>query len=257
MNVSSRAEAYRWLGGSALALLGHAVVAGGLMYQGTPVPPDGAGAPVHVELAGDFAAPARVEVAGAREEAADPPSPVVEKVPDSPPLPEPIPEPEPESELPEPVKQSPVDDTRPTEIAKRVAKPDAAAENASDGASSLPTVTADRAAEVVQATAAEAATHMAGLRASWQGRVKAHLEQHKQYPHSARTRREQGTARVRFTLDRRGRVQAVHLEESAGFPLLDREVREALRRAQPLPEPPAELAGEVLELIWRVEFVLR
>lgn len=92
---------------------------------------------------------------------------------------------------------------------------------------------------------------------TWEGRLLAHLERRKRYPAEARSRRLQGVAYVRFTMDRRGRVLSAALERSSGHVVLDREAVALLRRSQPLPEPPADLAGETLSLSVPIEFYVR
>lgn len=85
----------------------------------------------------------------------------------------------------------------------------------------------------------------------------AHLGKHKRYPMSARQRRQQGTAWVRLTLDRNGRVLSRRLEQGCGIEALDREAEELLDRAQPLPPIPADLKEDQMELVLPVEFSLR
>jgi periplasmic protein TonB len=91
---------------------------------------------------------------------------------------------------------------------------------------------------------------------TWQDRVLAHLEDHKRYPRDAQTRRQEGTASVRFVMDRRGDVLSVELRRSAGSPLLDAEAVALIRRAQPLPRPPDDVAGETLRLTVPIEFTI-
>lgn len=93
--------------------------------------------------------------------------------------------------------------------------------------------------------------------AAFQGRLMAHLGKHKRYPMSARQRRQQGTAWVRLTLDRNGRVLSQQLERGCGVEALDREAEELIARAQPLPEIPDELGLEQMELVLPVDFNLR
>jgi len=92
---------------------------------------------------------------------------------------------------------------------------------------------------------------------TWEGRLLAHLEHHKRYPVEARSRRQQGLAYVRFTMDREGRVLSAALERSSGYAALDREALSLLRRAQPLPAPPAERPGDRLQLSVPVDFFTR
>ena len=74
--------------------------------------------------------------------------------------------------------------------------------------------------------------------ARWQSRLMAHLERRKRYPSGARSRREQGTAYVRFTIDERGNVLSASLARSSGSAELDAEVLSLVRRASPVPAPP-------------------
>lgn len=92
---------------------------------------------------------------------------------------------------------------------------------------------------------------------TWQGRVLARLEAHRRYPPAARRRRLQGVAHVRFSVDRSGRVLDAQLARTSGSADLDREAVANVRRASPLPEPPADLPGAVVELVVPVDFSLR
>lgn len=105
--------------------------------------------------------------------------------------------------------------------------------------------------------AAPSASSAATTAQTWEGRVLAHLEQRKRYPTEARARRLEGVAYVRFTMDRQGRVLSAELERSSGYPVLDREAVALLRRAQPLPTPPAEIVGAAISLSVPIEFFLR
>ncbi len=94
-------------------------------------------------------------------------------------------------------------------------------------------------------------------RADYISVLRAWLEQHKQYPRRARMRRQQGTAVLRFTMNRAGQVLAYQLEESSGYTLLDEEVEAMIERAQPLPVMPNEMQQAQLELVVPVQFFLR
>lgn len=138
---------------------------------------------------------------------------------------------------PRPVKSEPVPDTPPVpQMASAAAAPEA---DASPVAS------------------AHAGGPPADAMAAFQGRLMAHLAKHKRYPLAARQRRQQGTAWVRLTLDRNGRVVSRRLERGCGVDLLDREAEELLDRAQPLPEIPTELGKDQMELVLPVEFSLK
>lgn len=92
--------------------------------------------------------------------------------------------------------------------------------------------------------------------ASWEARLLAHLEKYRRYPASARARREQGVAYVRFRMNRAGRVLDAALLRSSGNAALDRAAMETIRRAQPLPAIPEDRADE-LQLSVPVEFTVR
>lgn len=87
--------------------------------------------------------------------------------------------------------------------------------------------------------------------------LQAWLEDHKEYPHRARSRRQQGVVWLHFVMDRNGRVLEHRIDRSSGYDLLDREVEAMIARAQPLPAMPAEMTQARLELVVPVQFVLR
>ncbi|MEJ8472491.1 energy transducer TonB [Roseibium algae] len=74
--------------------------------------------------------------------------------------------------------------------------------------------------------------------AKWTSRLLAHLERRKRYPAGSKSRREQGTAYVRFKIDEAGVVLSVRLARSSGFQALDSEVVAMVKRASPVPAPP-------------------
>jgi protein TonB len=92
---------------------------------------------------------------------------------------------------------------------------------------------------------------------TWEGRVLAQLNRHRQYPRAAVARRQQGVPYIRIVMDRTGKVLSSRLERSSGFPDLDREAVALAKRASPLPKPPDDKAGDTLELVVPVEFLLR
>ena len=88
-------------------------------------------------------------------------------------------------------------------------------------------------------------------------RLRAWLEKHKQYPQQAQRRRQQGTALLRFTLARDGRLLAHSIERSSGFSSLDAAVEEMIERAAPLPPLPSEMTQDALEIVVPIAFFLR
>lgn len=87
--------------------------------------------------------------------------------------------------------------------------------------------------------------------------LQAWLHKHKEYPRRAQARRQEGTALLYFVMDRDGRVSDSHIQRSSGYQLLDEEVLALIRRAEPLPPPPPELAGDNIKLVVPVQFFLR
>ena len=78
---------------------------------------------------------------------------------------------------------------------------------------------------------------------SWKRRLALHLQRNKRYPHEAQVRRESGTARVAFVVDRHGHIMSSKIVQGSGSQALDHETLELLQRAQPLPTPPADVGG--------------
>jgi protein TonB len=92
---------------------------------------------------------------------------------------------------------------------------------------------------------------------TWQNMVLTYLQKEKRYPAQSRWRHEEGVVYVRFSLDRNGHVLRAQIAHSSGYPALDAEVLELLKRAQPLPKPPDEMPGDPLELMVPVDFFMR
>lgn len=83
------------------------------------------------------------------------------------------------------------------------------------------------------------------------------MQQAKRYPDLARTRREEGVAYLTFTMDRAGRVLSARIARTSGSEALDAETLALVRRAEPLPAPPADVPGSPLTLTVPVRFSLR
>jgi protein TonB len=92
---------------------------------------------------------------------------------------------------------------------------------------------------------------------TWKSEIVALLERNKRYPHEAHARREHGVVQVAFTLDRTGQLRASRVLRSSGAAVLDEEALALLRRAQPFPPPPAEMAGNTVDLIVPIRFNLK
>lgn len=75
----------------------------------------------------------------------------------------------------------------------------------------------------------------------WFGLLAAHLERRKRYPHSAQSRRQEGTVHVRFTVAPDGTIVMPELVRPSGIDELDEEVLDLMRRASPVPKPPEDI----------------
>jgi protein TonB len=100
------------------------------------------------------------------------------------------------------------------------------------------------AAPVAAAVAAPASVPGPDVTASYRAMISAWLESHKRYPESARERGEEGSAALRFRIDRSGRVLD-YSYASTGYADLDAGLDEMLRGAQLPPFPPGMTASRI------------
>lgn len=96
-----------------------------------------------------------------------------------------------------------------------------------------------------------------GLQEDYHAKLSAWLEKHKSYPRRAKRRGQEGTAFLRFKIDRDGQLISHQIAKSSGYSLLDKEVERMLRRASPLPAIPHGMKLSELELTIPVSFQLR
>ncbi len=92
---------------------------------------------------------------------------------------------------------------------------------------------------------------------AWQRAIFAHIARFKTYPEEARKRHVGGEVVVVFQLDRTGRVGSARVGTASGSAVLDQAAVAVLARASPLPRPPSEVQGEVLELHLPLRYQLR
>lgn len=120
----------------------------------------------------------------------------------------------------------PVKDARPANESRRIAAP-----------------TRENAVREAKASTPSTAANNIGVGRSdnssnYPGLVSAHLRRYQQYPSDARSRGDQGTATVSFSLDGGGRVTSARLARGSGIASIDQEVQAMVRRASPFPAPP-------------------
>ena len=82
------------------------------------------------------------------------------------------------------------------------------------------------------------------------------MQRFKRYPEEARFRREEGVAYLTFFMNRSGHVLSAGVARSSGSEALDAETLALVRRAEPLPLPPPEMAGDPITLTVPVRFSL-
>lgn len=225
--------------GSLLVVLGvHAGVAFWSLYW-KPAPLQLEAAPAAALLIELAPAPAPAPAAPAAP--LPPPEPL--RAPEPPPQPRVIEAPRPTLALPPPPKPQPRPQPRPEPRPEPPPRPSEAL--------AQPTAAEPRSAPVSRTAVASAASRAPAqpgaqsgnpqLQASWQSRLLAHLDRYKRYPDDARRRNQEGVVKLRFVVDARGQVLSFALAERSGSPALDRATLQMIRRAQPLPAPPAEL----------------
>lgn len=105
--------------------------------------------------------------------------------------------------------------------------------------------------------APSAARMASDAKVTWQSRLLAHLEKYRRYPVRARAKGEEGTAYVRFRMDRQGRLLESSLARSSGSAQLDKAALATIKRAAPFPKPPQHVGGATIEITVPVEFFVR
>jgi protein TonB len=246
--LATRAEIARWSGCAAVVLAAH--VLGAVVLAAHSVEAESeAGAPVvMVELAPSSVAPpapARDLAAGPLLEQTESEQRVAEEA-------RPEPEKQPEvQETPAPDPEVTVAQAQPEPEQKPVeAKPEQPTEAAPvpTAPQSAPALALREAAPAV----GSAPQPTAALVTSWQRRLFAQLERHKRYPPGAHGKL--GEARLEFSIDRAGHVLASRIVRSSGSDALDAEALALVKRAEPLPPPPAEIPDDQLSFVVPIRY---
>ena len=247
--VVERADLLRWTLCAGAVALAHGLVVLALLTRPDYADTDGGEPVVTVDLAPLAAAPATPEIDLApgpqqlqpesleqmREETPQENPEEAERVPDLGPTPNPavtLPTPEPPKEMPrEEPKQEPVE-TAPVPTAPPPAS-----------------VIAPRPAAPPPGRVARPSS---AAMTNWQHSLIAQLERNKRYPPGAGG--EQGTAKLQFRIDRRGHLLASRIVQSSGSATLDQETLALVKRAQPFPAPPAEVADAQLSFVLPIRY---
>lgn len=205
-----------------------------------PKPPEAPTPPEPTPPAPPLPEPPPVEPPAATEPP-PPPEPVVPPIPAVPPPTVALPEPPPAPKRPPPPR--PARPPRPAPASPPRPVPEAEAPRAAPAPAPPPP----------SAPAAPSSSALPG----WRSELASRLQRAKRYPDLARAREEQGAAAVTFTLDRSGHVLSVKLVRSSGSASLDEEAVALVRRADPLPPMPAEMAGSTAIITQSFTFSLR
>jgi TonB family protein len=91
--------------------------------------------------------------------------------------------------------------------------------------------------------------------ASWQQSLVARLAKVQRYP--AQARGVQGVVNLAFTIDRQGKVVSSKIVKSSGSTALDDEALDMIKRAAPLPPPPADIVDSDLSFVVPIRFAAR
>jgi len=248
----TRPEFVRWSLCAAVVIAAHGLVALAFTGRWDEDAAD-AGAPVvTVELAplavappappGDLA-PGPLMESESQEQVAEAATPAERKQPKQEKLVEQPPAPDPEVAMakPEPMaEEGPIDDRPAPVVAPAAPVPTAPQVAPTQG----PRVAALAVGEVPRPTSATVA--------KWQRLLVAQLERHKRYPPHAGGKI--GEAKLAFSIDRGGHVIASRIVHSSGSDALDEEALAMVKRAAPLPPPPAEISDDQLSFVVPIRY---
>ncbi|MCD7098230.1 energy transducer TonB [Stenotrophomonas sp. MMGLT7] len=244
---SRRAESVRWVGSIAAAVLLHAGAAAAMLVDFGARPAESAAAP---------------PLAAMSVELADLPSAPEPRASETPPGPEQV------EQRVQPKPQPRQRQFDPPPEARAAPPPDALAARPEDEPESEQQVAADRTSAAPSSMAQTQDALQAPVEGSpsdqgasaiqtWENTLLTHLERHKRYPGGAQMRRQEDVIYLRFTMDRSGKVLHWHIARSRGYAALDEEVNALIQRASPLPPPPDEMGGTLIDMVVPVEFFLR
>lgn len=118
-------------------------------------------------------------------------------------------------------------------------------------------VQAEAEAEKAQASSEGLSAEQLAEITEWQKAVVLRIAKAKTYPPEARKKGIEGEVKVRFTIDRYGKVLARELAESSGAAPLDAAALAVFDGLEKLPTPPAHLAGAQFTLLIPLNYTIR
>jgi periplasmic protein TonB len=98
---------------------------------------------------------------------------------------------------------------------------------------------------------------LAKAEATWRNELVAHINRYKHYPRAAWAHHVHGVVTLEFTVDHAGQIVASRVTRSSGSALLDDEAMSLLKRAMPLPTPPAQDSRAIFDFTLPISFQLR
>ncbi len=164
------------------------------------------------------------------------------------------PEPQEQPDPPEPVVERPPVEIPPRRAEQSAPKP---AVESRPSSSQAPQQIAPESQSVGQGQAsASVGVSNADIEADYQAMLASWLARHKRYPRAARRRNIEGVVTLSFTVNTSGTVTQYEIVGSSGYEMLDKEVANMLKRAQPLPAIPRELGRSSFAVTIPVRFEL-
>ncbi len=88
--------------------------------------------------------------------------------------------------------------------------------------------------------------------ADWKSTVSRLIAAQHSYPRSAQIRGDQGTAKVRISVDAGGKISGVELVEPTGSVILDREAVRIPQKIGNVPAPPGGPTKLVIPIAWKL-----
>ena len=105
---------------------------------------------------------------------------------------------------------------------------------------------------MVSSAIAMTATPAFSQSADWTKKVFGIVAAKQTYPRVAQMRGDEGTAKVRVSVDAAGAIKNVEMVAPSGSSVLDKEALELPRRIATLPPPPGGATTVVLPLTWKL-----
>lgn len=88
--------------------------------------------------------------------------------------------------------------------------------------------------------------------AGWQRKVAQLVAENQSYPRSAQVRGEEGTAKVKVSMDSSGRITGVQLVQPTSSDILNREAEKIMEKIGSFPPPPAGVTSLVVPITWKL-----